>query len=128
MLVQIIPHYILWHYTLGLRSAAVFGGNLLRFLFNFFSVVLLLKTLFTPWRRLGEGYAKGLRPGAWFETLIVNTLMRLIGAIIRLSLIVAGLATLVVGVVLAVVILIVWLLLPIIWVGLLVGGLFLIVS
>jgi hypothetical protein len=128
MLVQIIPRYILWHYTLGFRSAATFGGNLVRFLFNFFSIALLLKTLFAPWRRLGEGYAKGLRPGAWFETLVVNTLMRLVGAIIRLGLIVAGLAALVAGLVLAVVILIVWLLLPIIWVGLLVGGLFLIVS
>lgn len=128
MIVQVLPYYLLWHYTLGLHAAAAFGGNLVRFLFNFFSIALLIRTLFAPWRRLGEGYAKGLQPGAWFETLIVNTLMRLVGAIVRLALIAAGVIALLVGLGLWVVIIIAWLLLPVLWVGLLVGGLFLILN
>ena len=128
MLIQVIPQYILWHYTLGLRSTAAFGTNLLRFLFAFFSLSLLIRTLFSPWRRLGEDYTKGLRPGAWFETFVINTLMRLVGFLIRLGLIFAGVVTLLLGVILFLSLVIGWLLAPVIIISLAVAGLFLIIT
>lgn len=128
MIVRIIPNYILWHYTLGLAAAAAFGFNLVRFLVNFFSLGLLAKTLFAPWRRLGETYARGLQPNAWFETLIVNTLMRLIGVIIRLSLIAAGLVVSGLAIILALLAVVLWLMMPVLFIGLMVGGLFLILD
>jgi len=126
MIVRIVPNYILWHYTLGLAAATAFGFHLVRFLINFFSLGLLAKTLFAPWRRLGETYAQGLQPNAWFETLIVNTLMRLVGVIIRLSLIVIGLIVSGLAACLALVVVVLWLAVPILFIGLIVGGLFLI--
>lgn len=57
---------------------------------NYFSTIELVKSLFSPWRRYQESYAKGFQPGQWFEALTFNLMSRGIGAVLRLFLIVIG--------------------------------------
>ena len=78
-----LKDYFFWHYSLALAAWWRIYGNLLWFLYHFFSLPIIIRTLFAPWRRLAEPYPKGFNPAATAETLVVNGLMRLIGLIIR---------------------------------------------
>lgn len=118
--------YLIWHYTSGFKAGLAVARDVNYFIANFFSLPILVKTLFSPWRRLAETYGKGLNPEQWFETLIVNVLMRVVGAIIRLAMIVSGLIILVLVLLVSLLALLAWLLLPVIFISLVVGGLFLI--
>ena len=51
--------YVKWHYSQGLRELFGVSGNFLWFVSNFFSFKLFIKTLFAPWKRLGENYEGG---------------------------------------------------------------------
>lgn len=78
-----IPDYTRWHYTQGFRDLLANCRNIIRFVANFFSIKTLLHTLFSPWRRLSEPYKRGFEPSDFFGTLLVNTLMRLVGFVLR---------------------------------------------
>lgn len=79
----IIPSYIEWHYTDALRNIWGIFTNFVWFLYHFFSVPVLLRTMFSPWHKLGEKYKKGFNPGAFFSTLLVNIILRIVGFVIR---------------------------------------------
>lgn len=82
---RLLKSYFLWHYSFALTAWWRIYGNCLWFLYHFFSVSILIRTLFSPWRRLAENYSSGFVPQVIAETLVVNTLMRLVGFTIRVS-------------------------------------------
>lgn len=112
-LIPMLIHYVWWHYTTAIADLVRNYLNLSTFLKNFFSLSHLTRNLFSPWRRLGEEYPSGhLDIGAFFSTLIVNTLMRLVGLVIRLVLLVWGLMIMMAGLFIFIIILFAWLTLP----------------
>lgn len=117
--------YLRWHYEKGPRDVLEFSKNILWFIWNFFSVTLLFKTLFYPWQRLEEHHKRGDLAGLT-EALIINTLMRLIGAFIRIVFIVVGLVAMVLGFFLAIALEVLWFLLPFVVVGSFIFGLILV--
>lgn len=64
--------------------------NFLWFGSNYFSIPLLLKTLFSPWRRYSWSYGRGFDIGRYFSVLASNLISRLLGAVMRIILIVIG--------------------------------------
>ena len=64
--------------------------NYFNFATNFFSVGLLLKTFFSPWRRYKWRYPKSFDVKEFFNTLISNTVSRILGAMMRTVLIILG--------------------------------------
>src|SRR3989338_4173067 len=104
--------YLGWHYTLALRDLIGLARNFLAFVAHFFSLTILVKTFFSPWRRLDENYQKGFNPGAWLQTFILNTLMRLFGVFCRFWLILVGGLIWLVTFGLAILAFLVWLILP----------------
>ena len=106
--------YLGWHYTLALRDLGQLSTNLLTFVYRFFSLPTLAKTFFAPWRRLGETYKKGFYPGAWLETFILNSLMRLFGIFFRTILIISGSVVWLAALLVAVFAWVGWLLLPLV--------------
>jgi len=126
-LVQVLWFYILWHYTKAWQDIFRIIGNYLWFVGNFFSINLLLRTLLSPWRRLSIRGGKGTGD-SFFGALLVNTLMRAVGFLIRSMTILIGAVSLFVTIFLSFVFLIVWLLLPVIVFFLFFGGLGLIVK
>lgn len=82
--------YLRWHYTRALGDLAMIAGNFLWFVYEFFSIPLLLRTLVVPFRRITETPQRTLDISAWFAAKIVNTLMRLVGAVVRLWVIALG--------------------------------------
>lgn len=108
----LLPSYIIWHYGKALTDILRVWKNFFWFIFNFFSISLLLQTLFSPWQRLDENYTKGFDIEALASTFVVNVLMRLVGAFMRLFLIIMGLICLLFVVVAGVAFFVLWIFAP----------------
>ena len=112
--ILLLTAYTQWHYGNAFVSMFVLWMNGLWFTTHFFSIFLLLKTLFSPWKRLTETYKGGLNLDNILELIIVNTLMRLVGAFFRSVIIVLGLVALAVVLISGALFFIIWFFAPII--------------
>jgi len=111
---SIIPYYFLWHYSQGLLDYFKVWKNLVWFLWNFFSIKILVKTFFTPFQRLKETYSGGLDLERFATSILITTLMRLVGMIIRSAIIIFGLISLLIFIIGGLLGIVVWLFLPLI--------------
>jgi len=109
--------YIKWHYGQGLKELFYVTSNFLWFIAHFFSFKLLLSTLFSPWKRLGERYSGGLDLEAFASTLIVNVLMRLVGFVTKILVLFVGLVSYLVALTFSFCVFTIWFLAPVILVG-----------
>lgn len=107
-----LSQYSLWHYGKGVRDLLSNWWNFLWFAYNFFSIPLLMGTLFSPFERLSEEYKSGLDIGSLLGTLLVNTIMRFVGAVVRLFIILMGIFTLLVFSLVGLLVFVIWLALP----------------
>lgn len=87
-------------------------NNYLNFVSNVFSVGLLLKTFFAPWRKYNWSYPKGLDIIGFLNTFISNVFSRILGAMMRIVLIVAGILFQIFVILAGLIIFIAWLLIP----------------
>ena len=76
--------YIHWLYSEGFREFFRAWMNYHWFLYHFFSVGVLLPTLFAPWHRLQERKKRGFDIGEIASRIIINLVLRLIGFVMRL--------------------------------------------
>ncbi len=118
--------YLKWHYGKALATTFAFWKNILYFLFNYFSLKNLIGNFFSPWKRLADNYPKQFSIKVYFGIFIVNTIMRVVGILMRTIIIFVGLSVCLIYIVLLPVSLLLWLMLPIITIGLIVYGLILI--
>ena len=102
------PHYILWHYGAALADFARAVSNIFWFLWHFFSLELLARSFFVPWKRLGEAQ------GSFISRAIVGVAMRAVGIIARLLLFALAALTFACAFLAAAVALVAWLALPLI--------------
>lgn len=110
----IIPYYFSWHYGRSLTDYFKVWNNLIWFLWNFFSIKVLFKTFFMPFERLKETYTGNLDIENFLTSIIVTTLMRIVGMVARTAIIVSGLITIIIFIVGGLLGFIVWLFLPLI--------------
>lgn len=118
---SIIPQYISWHYTRGFMEVILLFKNFSWFIWNFFSVKVLFKTLFYPFKRL-DIKSRGFNPEAFFESLATNTLMRLLGFVLRSFFIILGIVTLIAFFLFSIIFIFVWTILPFVLLGMFVLG------
>jgi len=111
-MIPFVLHYTQWHYSKGVSDLLGVIQNFLWFFYHFFSIPTLLGTFFSPFQRLGEGYSKTFDPGQWAETFVLNSMMRIIGAVLRTMLIAMGVVSLAFTAVAGLVFFLVWLLAP----------------
>ena len=100
-----------WWYAGGVRR--MLGRVRARFagLLDYFSIDLLVRTLFAPFRQISAGSVAGpigVKFRAWADQMI----SRVIGAIVRMIVIVVGCAAITIQGLLSLVYIVVWLLLP----------------
>jgi hypothetical protein len=112
--ILIFPSYVRWHYSRGLRDSVRLWRTFLTFIYDFFSIPLLLANLFSPWQRMSDEHRKGESVGDMAFTLIFNVIMRAVGFVMRAIFIIAGIIGLVVGTVVGIVLLAAWIMLPVI--------------
>lgn len=110
---NIFFQWIEWHFFDVPQNILSAWKNFLKFNMEYFSVPLLIKTLFSPWRRYSWAYPKGFDIMGAFETFTSNLFSRFLGIIMRICLIVAGLLLEIFIIFLGLIILVAWILLPI---------------
>jgi hypothetical protein len=83
MPVLVLYEFITWLYGDGMREFTKAWLNLHWFLWRVFSVPLLLRTFFAPFRRTSEGYGRGFDPSRIAETFMINMVTRMVGALVK---------------------------------------------
>ena len=84
---------IAWWYSVGWKRTAVDVWESIERLYDTFSLGLLLKTLFAPWRQISAGKVRGpigVQLRAFFDRLV----SRIIGGFIRIITLLIGVAAL----------------------------------
>lgn len=112
--------YLLWHYALAWEDLFRLYQNLAWFLWNFFSIRILAETLVAPWHRRKERPEKDT--AGILGSFILNSILRLVGFLIRTITILTGLATLALFSLFFALFLILWPFLPLVIVGSFVWG------
>ncbi|HYG83424.1 MAG TPA: hypothetical protein VD907_00925 [Verrucomicrobiae bacterium] len=103
--------FFLWWYTEGWKQQLKKAVLRLAGIADLFSIDLLLKTLFAPFRQISAGRVNGSL-NMQFRAFIDRLFSRVIGAIMRLFMIIIGAFALLLAVVVNVALLMIWPLLP----------------
>jgi hypothetical protein len=115
-----LSQYTWWHYHAGFSACRRHALNTVRLAWRLFAPLNLLRTLFLPFERLREPYRKDASWEGWVGALVVNTLMRLVGAVTRIVLLIVGIISTVITGIMATAVVFAWLLLPLVIVMLLI--------
>jgi hypothetical protein len=91
LFVTFAHHYLLWHYTQGLRELLHLYRNFMWFINRLFSLPELARSLFSPFKRIVEPKSERWSFEDFASRLVIGLLSRIIGFFIRLTLIVTGL-------------------------------------
>lgn len=109
---RFVFEYFRWHYSDALVAILRTTRNFVWFFYEFYSIPLLLKTFFMPFHRMKEVYTRHVNLGKWLEAFTVNTIMRVVGAVLRLILIFLGIVCMVFAGVCGIAFLVAWILSP----------------
>ncbi len=74
------------------RAIIQIAGNFLRFGLNYFSIPLLVRTLFAPWRQYLWSYPRGFDFKVYTQVFFSNLISRCLGALARVFLIIIAVA------------------------------------
>jgi len=85
--------YLEWHFLEVPREILKGSKNILKFNLNYFSILLLLRTFFSPWKKYRWFYPRGFSVPKYFEVFVSNSMSRIIGMILRVFLIIIGVLT-----------------------------------
>lgn len=108
--------FLWWYFVIAPKNIIVIVGDLLAANFNYFSIRLHLRTLFAYWHRDFEVYGGGFDISRYFAMLLMNTMSRIVGFLIRFVTILFGLIAEVFIAVAGIVWLLVWLSIPVLFV------------
>lgn len=109
---NIIASWFLWQFYQMPKFLLQVWSNYFVFASNLFSLPLLLKTFFAPWRRYRWIYPKSFDPVEFFNTFISNTFSRILGALMRIVLIIIGILFQIFIAVAGLIIIIFWIMIP----------------
>ncbi|HSW77513.1 MAG TPA: hypothetical protein VLG36_01815 [Candidatus Chromulinivoraceae bacterium] len=96
-----------WWYGRGWGMRAQMLRDKLMSTFDYFSIDLLLRTLFSPYRQISAGKVRGAL-GVQMRAFADRLISRMIGGMIRLTMILIGSVILVVYAIFGVILLVVW--------------------
>ena len=126
--ILIIFAYFKWHYGKAILSLSNIWKNFLYFIFHYFSIGLLFKNFFDPWKRMADSYPKSFNFKEYLFSFLTNMIVRIVGMIMRSFMIIIGLTCYIILAIFYPVAVIIWLLLPFITLYLIATGLLFIIS
>lgn len=109
---NIFSLWFFWHFYEMPKFLLGVWKNYILFASNYFSLPLLLKSFFAPWRRYKWNYPKGFNVSEFFNTLISNIFSRFLGALMRIVLIIAGILFQIFVIFAGLIIFLLWILMP----------------
>lgn len=111
---NIFIQYFVWHFFDAARKIINAWRNFLLFNLHYFSISLLIRTLFSYWHKYRWSYGKRFDLKIYLETFFSNFLSRFIGMVIRIFFIVTGFLIEIFIFFFGLIILLIWFALPII--------------
>lgn len=120
--------FVIWYYTAALFNFIKISRDFIWFLYHFFSIPILVPTLFSKWKRIGDVRTRKFDIKDFFSVFIVNFIMRIVGFFIRSVVVIAGIISIIFAIVVEIAFFIAWLFLPIIIIALFVIGMKLIIG
>jgi len=109
---MVIVGLLSWWYTVGWKQQVVRIGARLASTYDYFSIDLLVRTLFAPFRQISAGRGGGSLGQRW-RAFVDRLVSRCIGAIVRLIIIVVGFVTLVLTLLIGGVLIVLWGIVPV---------------
>ena len=109
---NIFTLWFFWHFYETPKFLFGVWKNYILFALNYFSLPLLFKSLFAPWRKYKWNYPRGINVAEFFNTLISNVFSRFLGALMRIVLIIFGILFQIFVIFAGFIIFLLWLLLP----------------
>ena len=109
-----IIEMIKWHFYEMPAFLYSIGSNYIAFGLHYFSLPVLLATLFSPWRHYKGPKSRGFDLGEFFGNLIYNAFSRVMGFFCRLFLILAGIIFLLLVAIVGFLTILFWIFLPLI--------------
>ncbi len=119
---NIFFQYLIWHFFDMPKGILKAWKNFLLFNLNYFSLVLIIKTFFSHWKKYRWSYGRGFDFKIFFEALFSNLISRILGVIIRSILIIICLIFEVFIFLLGLALIIVWLISPLLLITALIFG------
>ncbi len=119
---SILTIYFWWHYFKAPPRIFFLTVHFVRTTLHFFSVLTMIKTLLSPWRQLSAERSKKIDFTDIMSSIVVNTIMRIFGALIKLTMIVLALIITALMFVGGLLFLVYWLLMPMIVMFLFIAG------
>jgi len=116
-----------WYYTKGVKNVLLTWKNFILFSMEYFSIPLLFKTLFSPWKRDITKKPRGFDLKKTVEYITFNTISRAIGFFMRFFTILVGILFFVLVIFIGAIVFVLWLVLPLIFIGLLIIAILLII-
>ncbi len=120
--------YLKWHYSEAFGDLYRNWKSFLAFALHLFSMKLLFRTWLSPLGRLNEGYKKSFDLEDFMETFVVNTMMRLVGFLLRTFVIVTGVLVFVLVFFLGLASFVLWAVAPLVITSLFIQGLLLLLA
>lgn len=114
-----------WWYRQGLKDFFIYLKAVFIKIADFFSIKLLFKTYFSPWKRDIESM-EGMPLEGMLKIMMFNLLARLIGAFVKTIIFFLFLAVFVIFLAIALGLALVWIFLPLVTIALIVYGFYLI--
>jgi hypothetical protein len=111
---------VAWWYGAGWRGAVAHAKLRLAHISDMFSVPILLRTLFAPWRRIITYPGKSINDK--FKAISDNAVSRLVGFLVRLMALLAAGVLLISYLLIGLVIIVLWPLVPLLGIGLIIWG------
>lgn len=87
----IAASYLFWHFVWTPQKIIKIAANFIVFFYYYFSVGLLLRSLFAPWKRLTIKRGRAFKLDEFFHVLSFNLISRFVGFIVRMMVIFAWL-------------------------------------
>ena len=111
---NIFSMWIVWHFYEMPKFLLKVWNNYILFALNYFSLPILLRSLFSPWRKYRWNYPKWFKIGEFIGTFVSNMFSRLLGALMRIVLIAVGILFQLFVILAGLVIILLWILVPLI--------------
>ena len=111
-MVMLVTAMFQWWYTAGWKTFFNNFSEKLQAIADQFSIGLLLKTLFAPFRQIDSDHLDNVSISERFQSFIARTISRFIGALIRTFVILAGIIVLFFTTIFGFIFMLVWPLIP----------------
>lgn len=104
-------NFLYWQFVLSNKCLYEIVLNIIKYLYNLFSISYLFKTIFYPWKR-DVIYYKNPSISDYFNMFWDNFISRAMGFIVRFLTIIGGLTMLILSIILGGLVIVIWFFLP----------------